>query len=48
MQALSPYFKKDIDHLERLQRLATQMVKGCRGLSYEERLEELSLFSLAN
>ncbi len=47
IQASSPYLKKDIDHLERLQRLATRMVKGCRGLSYEERLEKLSLFSLA-
>ncbi len=46
-QASSPYLKKDIDHLERLQRLATRMVKGCRGLSCEERLEKLISFSLA-
>ncbi len=46
MQASSPYLKKDIDHLERLQRLATRMVKGYRVLSYEERIEKLSLFSL--
>ncbi len=47
IQASSPYLNKEIDHLERLQRLATRMVKGCRGLSYDERLEKLSLFSLA-
>ncbi len=47
IQASSPYLKKDVDHLERLQRLATQMVRCCRGLSYEERPEKLNLFSLA-
>ncbi len=47
IQASSPYLKKDIDHLECLQRLATRMVKGCWGLFYEERLGTLSLFSLA-
>ncbi len=40
IQASSPYLRKDVDHLKRLQRLATRMVKGCRGLSYEERLEK--------
>ncbi len=34
-------------HLKRLQRLATGMVNGYRDLFYEERLEKLSLFSLA-
>ncbi len=29
IQASSPYLKKDVDHLERLQRLATRTVKGC-------------------
>ncbi len=47
IQASSPYLKKDIDHLERLHRLTTRMVKGCRGLYYGERLERLNLFSLA-
>ncbi len=47
IQASSPYLKKDIDHLERLQWLATRMVKGCRGLSYEDKPEKLGLFSLA-
>ncbi len=36
IQASSPYLKKDVDPLERLQRLATRMVKDCRGLSDEE------------
>ncbi len=35
VQASSPHLKKNIDHLERLRRLATHMVKDCRGLSYE-------------
>ncbi len=47
IQASSPYLKKDIDHLERLQPPANRRVKGCRDLSHEERLEELSLFSFA-
>ncbi len=47
IQASSAYFKKDVEHLERLQHLATQMVKGCRSLSFEERLKKLNLFSLA-
>ncbi len=47
IQALSSFHKKDIDHLTRLQRQATRMVKGCRDLSYEERLGKLKLFSIA-
>ncbi len=47
IQASSPYLKKGIDHLKRLQRLAARMVVGCRGQSYEEEVEELSVFSLA-
>ncbi len=35
--AKCPYFKKDIYHLERIQRAATRWVKGLRDLSYEER-----------
>ncbi len=45
--ALSPCLQKAVGHLERLQRLATQMVKGCQDLTYEERLEKLNSFSLA-
>ncbi len=35
IQASSPYLKKDVDHLERLQRPATRMVRGYRDLSCE-------------
>ena len=38
--------KKDIDCLERVQRLATRMVRGMKGKSYEERLDALNLFSM--
>ncbi len=40
--ASSTYLKKDIDHLERLQRLAVRTVKGCRGLFHDEGLETLN------
>ncbi len=40
------YLKKDIYHLERIQRTATRWMKGLRDLSYEERLKELKLQSL--
>ncbi len=43
MQANCPYLKKDIDHLERIQRAATRRVKGLRGLTYEERIQALKL-----
>ncbi len=46
IQANCPYLKKDIYHLERIQRAATRWVKGLRDLSYEERLRELNLQSL--
>ncbi len=46
IQVSSPFLKENVDHLECLQRLATRTVKGGRGLSYEERLERLNLFSV--
>jgi hypothetical protein len=46
VQAWSPYLRKDIDCLERVQRAATKLVPHLRKLSYEERLEKLRLTSL--
>lgn len=47
VQAWSPYLQRDIDHLERVQRLATRMVYGLRSVPYEERLLILGLPTLA-
>ena len=46
IQAWSPYLKKDIDRLERVQRRATRMIEGYWDLSYEERLEKTGLIPL--
>ncbi|KAK4830424.1 hypothetical protein QYF61_011132 [Mycteria americana] len=43
IQLWSPQHRKDMDLLERVQRRATEMVRGMENLSYEERL---GLFSL--
>ncbi|XP_063615393.1 uncharacterized protein LOC134788435 [Penaeus indicus] len=47
IQAWSPYLKKDIILLEKVQRLATRMITGYKHLAYEDRLKKLNLFSLA-
>ncbi len=39
LQASSPHLRQDIIMMEKLQRLATQMVKGIRDLSYEDFFE---------
>ncbi len=38
--------RRDIDRMERLQRLAWSMVKSLRGISYEERLRRMNLFTI--
>ena len=38
IQAWSPYLRKDIDMLEKIQRRATKLIPGLRDLRYEERL----------
>ncbi len=45
-QASSPYLRWDIALMERIQRLATSMVKGMRELPYEDRLRRINIFSL--
>ena len=47
IQAWRPCRKKDIDTLERIQRRATKMIPELRDLSYEERLKECGLTTLA-
>lgn len=46
VQAWSPYYRKDIDILEKIQRRATRMVPELRHLSYKDRLKRLNLTSL--
>ena len=41
VQVRSSYFKKDIDCMEKVQRMATQMIYGSVNLKYEEILEKL-------
>ena len=46
VQAWSPYYRKDVDCLERVQRRATGMVRGMKNKSYTERLQILRITSL--
>ena len=46
VQAWSPYYKKDMNKLEGVQRRVTKMIPSLREKSYEERLKELNLFPL--
>ena len=46
IQAWSPYLKKDIECLKKVQRRATKMIYGFSKLTYEERLGRLKLFTL--
>ena len=39
MQAWRPHLVKDIELLEKVQRIATKMIEECTGKSYDERLE---------
>jgi hypothetical protein len=48
VQAWSPYLKKDIAVLEKVQRRATRMIPELCDLSYEERLHACGLTSLEN
>ena len=46
VQAWSPYLRKDIDMLERVQKRATKLVKGLKDKPYSEHLIHTSLVSL--
>ena len=43
---VSPYLRKYIDMLEKIQRRATKLIPGLRDLRYEERLKECGLTTL--
>ena len=46
IQAWSPYLRKDIDMLDKIQSRATKLIPGLRDLRYEERLKECGLTTL--
>ena len=46
VQAWSPYLRKDIDRLEKVQRRGTKLIPSLAALTYEERLKRLNLTSL--
>ena len=45
-QFWAPYLRKDVLALEGVQRRFTRMIPGMKGLSYEERLRSLGLYSM--
>ncbi len=47
VQYWSPYYREDIDKLERVQRRVTKMIPRLRCKPYEERIQELNLFSMS-
>ena len=46
VQSWSPHLSKDIKHLERVQKAATELVSSMKKLSYDERLKRLGLTTL--
>lgn len=44
VQACSHYLTRDVDHTEKLQRLAVEMAKGFYNFAYEERIRKLYIF----
>ena len=44
--AWSPYYKKDKELLEKIQRRFTKIIVNMNGMSYEDRLRSLKLWSL--
>jgi len=46
VQIWNPHLKKDIVHIEKIQRRATKPVHGFNKMSYKQRLEALGLYSL--
>eukprot|EP00061_Rhincodon_typus_P002417 g17516.t1 len=41
-----PHYRKDVEALDRVQKMFTRMLPGLEGMSYKEMLEKLMLFSL--
>ena len=48
LPAWSPFYVREIEAIESVQRRATKLVPGLSELSYEERLQALNLFTLSH